>query len=69
MTEAATVALTLPDVIAHLRQHVRQDMRTGDEGAEDVLDALDLAWLAAERWRLEQCGFHDGDRAYAGAGA
>jgi hypothetical protein len=67
MSEPATAAVTLPDLIARLRAHVRDDMRSGDDAAEDVIEALDIAWLAAERWRLEQCGFHDRECCHASA--
>ena len=67
MSEPAVVSATLPDVLMRLRQHVREDMAPDDEGAEDVLELLDLAWLAAERWRLEQYGFRDSEGEFAGA--
>jgi hypothetical protein len=44
----------LPDVLAALKQHVAEDMAPGDASAHELLDELTIAWIAAERWRLEQ---------------
>lgn len=45
---------SMPDLIALLRKHVAEDMKPGDITAQELLDNLDIAWCAAERWRIEQ---------------
>ena len=50
----ATAARSLPDLIAAMKQHVMEDMTRGDITAEELVDHLDIAWCAAERWRIEQ---------------
>ena len=50
----STSATTLPDVLSQLKAHVREDMTPGDDTAEELIELLDLAWISAERWRIEQ---------------
>lgn len=50
----ATSARSLPDVIAVLKQQVEEDMAPDDVSARELIDHLDMAWCAAERWRIEQ---------------
>ena len=50
----ALSASAAPDLIAVIRKHVAEDMRPGDITAAELLHNLDIAWCAAERWRIEQ---------------
>jgi hypothetical protein len=45
---------TLPEVLRTLQNQLREDIDPGDISAQELMEALDFAWLAAERYRLEQ---------------
>lgn len=47
------------DLIKKLRDWVREDMDRADLTASEVIETLDLAWCAAERWRIEHFGLLD----------
>lgn len=46
----------LPEVLSAIRRQVAEAMGPGseDESGHEVLDALEIAWIAAARWREEQ---------------
>lgn len=54
-------AATAADLIRKIRDWVREDMKTEDISAKELLDQLDMAWLAAERWRIETFDLWGGD--------
>ncbi len=64
---SATSARSLPDMIAVLKQRVQEDMAPDDVSARELIDHLDMAWCAAERWRIEQWSpdFANGEGAFA----
>lgn len=45
---------TLPDEIERLTILAKAEPNAGDETQRELLDALSIAWLAAERWRIER---------------
>ncbi len=44
----------LPDAISRIAQLARSEADRDDETQRELLEALDTAWLAAERWRIER---------------
>lgn len=54
MTDALKTAAILPETLTLLRQQVAEAMSGEDEAAHEVLDTLSIAWIAAERWRIER---------------
>jgi hypothetical protein len=50
----AISALSMADLIAVMRKHVAEDMLDDDVTAQELVENLDIAWCAAERWRIEQ---------------
>jgi hypothetical protein len=51
---APSATHALPDILNALKQRVCENMRPGDVTAQELVDSLTIAWVAAERWRLEQ---------------
>ena len=47
-------AAATADLIKKIQDWVREDMKADDHSGEDLIEMLDLAWCAAERWRIEQ---------------
>jgi hypothetical protein len=45
---------TLPDEIDKITQLARAECDVHDQTQRELLDALTIAWLAAERWRIER---------------
>ena len=64
---SAASARCLPDLIAALKRQVQEDMAPTDVSASELIDILDMAWCAAERWRIEQWSpdFANGKGAFA----
>ncbi len=44
----------LTETIANIRERVRGAKSADDVTAIELIDALDLVWALAERWRIEQ---------------
>lgn len=59
MNSFPTAAQSLPTVLERLKRHVIEDMAPEDETACELLDCLTVAWVAAERWRIESGGLAD----------
>lgn len=53
MKETGHAAASTADLIQRAMDWVRDDMKAEDVSAKEVLDQLEMAWLAAERWRIE----------------
>lgn len=59
MSSFPTAAQTLPAVLDRLKRQVIESMAPDDETACELLDCLTVAWVAAERWRIECEGLAD----------
>jgi hypothetical protein len=46
---------TLADDIDVIAQRAKAEYDPRDETQRELVEALSVAWLAAERWRIERC--------------
>lgn len=53
MKETGHAAASTADLIKKVMDWVREDMNAEDVSAKEVVEQLEMAWLAAERWRIE----------------
>jgi hypothetical protein len=54
MKETGHAAALSADMIQRFKDWVREDMEGDDVTAQELIEMLDLAWCAAERWRIER---------------
>lgn len=46
---------SMPDLIAIIKDHVRENIGAKEDvTAKELIELLEMAWCAAERWRLER---------------